>query len=1072
MQFRKFVWTAAAVAAILAAPVSTLAQTTTGAITGIVRDPDGGVIPGVEVKAQHLGTNAEHVTVSDSQGIYNLRALPVGRYSVAAELQGFQRFEVPNVVVRINDEVRLDVALRVGAVTESVEVSGAATPVDSVTSTLKTVVDQQQIETLPLNGRNPTQLMQLVAGVLPDPVTSLTSGATYPGAQPVSSSGARGNTTNYVLDGGSNNDHYSNAPNPMPNPDALQEFSVQTNNFSAEYGRNVGAVVNAVTRSGSNEYHGLGFGYLRDHNLNASNFFTPGETDGLERHQYGGTLGGPIVRNRTFFFGSVQRTTERSRPQDRGALVPTAAMRAGDFSGISRQLRNPFTGQPFPNNQIPTSLFSPVAARILSDWLPLPNAGPGEPAMRLSYRLPDELDDNQYLLRADHRFSNTHSLYGRAWVSRASTPPHLEPGNALASKFGRTWQNTIFSVNDTYILSNTLLNNLVFTFNRTSNDNFQAYPPDYGSLGIRNVYNDANPQWFFNVSGYFGINTGDTNQFFRDEFQISDTLRWNSGRHQLALGGEYSYGVGDIVNNFRGNGRYTFSGAAPFTGDALADFFLGRFSQFEQGVGEYKNTRMHFLALFAQDTFRVGPRLTLNLGVRWDPFIPYSDENNKLSCYRPGAQSQVYVNAPVGAVYPGDPGCPAGGYEAEWLNLGPRVGFAYDPFGDGRTSLRAGYGVFYDRPNTISTNSLANQGPFGTVVRFPGDELNSLADPYAGRQNPFPVDPFNVPADAAFVLPHNVVSYAEGFDNGTLHSWNLTAEREVMPSWLLRVAYAGSRGVDLAMGRELNPAIFAPGATTATTNQRRPLFPEFGSILMMESTGESSYHSLQATLDKRFSAGFSMLASYTLSRTLDHSSENKQTGATQTNPFDLEFDWGPANFDRRHRLVVSGLWELPGSFSSPAVDALLGGWWVTGIWNWQTGLPFTVSSGVDNARTGTGGQRADQIGDPSLSGDRSRAEQITQWFNTSAFTTNALGTFGSVGRNSLRGPRYSAVDLGVHKTFDLVGSVKTQVRFEAFNALNNVNLNLPVGNVTSGNFGRILSASDPRILQFALRVSF
>lgn len=1071
MQARQFMRLALALV-VLAAAAPLAAQTTTGAISGVVRDPDGGIIPGVEVRARHEGTNAEQTAVSDAQGVYALRALPVGRYTVTAELQGFQRFQTTGVVVRVNDEIRLDVGLRVGALAETVEVTGAATTVDSVTSTLKTVVDQQQIETLPLNGRNPTQLMQLVAGVSEDSRTSLTSGATYPGVQPVSSSGARANTTNYVLDGGSNNDHYSNAPNPMPNPDALQEFSVQTNNFSAEYGRNLGAVVNAVTRSGSNRFQGLAFGYLRDHNLNASNFFTPGQTDGLKRYQFGGTLGGPVIRNKTFFFGSYQGTTESRLPQDRGALVPTAAMRAGDFSAISRQLRNPFTGQPFANNQIPTSLFSPAAVRILNEWLPLPNPGAGEPAMRLSYRLPEELDDHQYLLRGDHRFSNTHSLYGRVWVSRASTPPVLGSGNALASKFGRTWQNTILSANDTWILSSSLLNNFVFTFNRTSNRNFQSYPPDYSALGIQNVYNDATPQWFFNVSGYFGINTGDTNQFFRDEFQVSDTLRWTKGRHELAFGGEYSYGVGDIVNNFRGNGRYSFSGAAPFTGDALADFFLGKFSQFEQGVGEYKNTRMHFLALFVQDTFRLHPQLTLNLGVRWDPFFPYTDVNDKLACYRPGVPSQVYVNAPLGAVYPGDAGCPAGGYETDWMNLGPRVGFAYDPFGDGRTSVRAGYGIFYDHPNTISTNSPANQGPFGTVVRISGDATNSVLNPYAGTVNPFPIDPFNVPRDVSFVLPHNMFSYAEGFENGTLQSWNLTVEREFIPSWLLRLAYAGSHGSNLAIGNELNPALYAPGATTATTNQRRALFPQFGNITVMQATGESSYHSLQATIDKRFSRGFSLLANYTLAKALDHSSENKQTGASQTNPFDLEFDWGPANFDRRHRLVVSGLWQLPGRPANRAADAVLGGWSLTGIWTWQTGLPFTVNSGVDNARTGTGGQRADVVGDPALPDDRDRAELITRWFNTAAFTTNALGTFGSVGRNSLRGPRYSAVDMGLHKTFALPGGVKTQFRFEAFNVFNNVNLNLPVSTVTSGNFGRILGADDPRILQFALRVSF
>jgi hypothetical protein len=1056
---------------IAAAAVRAAAQTTTGAITGVVRDAAGGVMPGVTVRATHEATNAVTESVTNELGIYVLRGLPVGRYTVVAALSGFQTARHTDVVVRVNEDVRLDVALQVGSLAETITVSGMASTVDTTTGTLRTVVDQERIEKLPLNGRNPTQLMQLVAGVQPDTRTSLTSGATYPGTQPVSSSGARANTTNYVLDGGSNNDHYSNAPNPMPNPDALQEFSVQTNAFSAEYGRNVGAIVNAVTRAGTNVFQGLAFGYLRHYRMNATNFFTPGVDDGLERYQYGGTFGGPIVKSRTFFFSSYQGTNQDQRPTSRSRLVPSAAMRAGDFSALARQLRNPVTGQPFPNNQIPASMLSPAAQRILRDWLPVPNPQAGDNPLTLRFTMPQPLDDHQYLGRVDHTFSTAHRAYGRVWVSRASVPPYLEDGNILTSSFGRTWQNTVVSVNDTYIIRPNLLNNLVATFNRTNNNNFQIYPPDYSTLGI-NAYNDKTPQWFFNVTGYFGINSGDTNQFLRDEYQLSDTVRWTRGPHEIATGFEYSYGKGDIVNNFRANGRFTFSNGAPFTGDALADFMIGKFSSFEQGIGEYKNTRMHLFASFIQDTVRVNSQVSLNLGLRWDPFIPYTDVNNRLACYRAGQQSTVYVKAPVGALFPGDTGCPAGGYDADWRNFGPRVGVAYDPFGDGRTSVRAGYGAFFDRPNTISTNSLANQGPFGTVVSFPGDFTNDVANPYAGRVNPFPADPFNVPKDVAFVLPHNMFSYAPEMENGTLHSWNVTGEREIVPTYLVRAAYAGSAGRNLTILREVNAAIYAPGATTATTNQRRPLFPNFGSIVSNEPTGRSLYHSLQLTLDKRFAKGFSVLSSYTLSKTLDHSSENKQTGAVQTNPFDLEFDWGPANFDRRHRWVTSILYEIPGRPDNPVLDAVVSGWSVTGIFLAQSGLPFSVTSDVDNARSGTGGQLADVVGDPGLPGDRTTAERINQWLNIAAFAPNALGTFGNSGRNAFRGPGYQSLDLGLHKMFHAQGRAKVQVRVEAFNLLNNANFNLPTSNQNSGNFGRILTAEDPRIMQLALRVSF
>ena len=685
MFLQRLVVLATVLAALMAGPGSLAAQTTTGAITGVVRDADGRVVPGATIRARHEGTNVAADTVSDAQGLYSLRGLAVGRYTVSAELAGFQTFQSPDVVVRVNDEVRLDVSLRVGAVTETVTVSGSARVVDTNSSTLRTVVDQQRIENLPLNGRNPTQLMTLVAGVLPDTTTSLTSGATYPGVQPVSSGGARANTTNYVLDGGSNNDHYSNAPNPMPNPDALQEFSVQTNSFSAEYGRNAGAIVNAVTRAGSNRFQGVAFGYLRHHNMNASNFFTPGQSDGLERYQYGGTIGGPIVKDSDVLLRLVSGHRPEERPagsQHAGADGGDAQRRLlGDHAPAAESVHGPaVSGQPDsgralqPGGQGGSGRLDPAAqpggGRLAADAeVPAGGRVGGPPVSR----------------PAGPPVLGNHSLYGRFWVSRASTPPVLEDGNAINSAFGRTWQNTIASVNDSYVISPRVVNNLVVTFNRTNNYNFHILPPDYGSLGITDVYNDDAPQWFFNVSGYFGINTGDTNTFLRNEFQVVNTTRWSLGKHDLAFGADYAYGQGDIVNNFRANGRYTFNGSAPFSGDALVDFMLGKFSSFEQGIGEYKNTRMHSIALFVQDNFRVNSKLTLNLGVRWDPFTAYKDETNRTACYRPGVESQVYTNAPIGAAYPGDDRCPEGGYDADWLNIGPRLGLAYDPFGDGRT---------------------------------------------------------------------------------------------------------------------------------------------------------------------------------------------------------------------------------------------------------------------------------------------------------------------------------------------------------------------------------------------------
>ncbi|AMY11746.1 TonB-dependent Receptor Plug Domain protein [Luteitalea pratensis] len=1054
------------------------AQTTTGGLTGVIRDSDGGVVPGATVNATATATGTTLSAVTDEAGQYLLRGLPVGTYKVQVELAGFQTVHVEGVVIRVNEEVRTDIVLKVGNLTESVTVSGISTTVDTVSSTLKTVVDQKRIEELPLNGRNPTQLMTLVAGVIPDNRANVTSGATYPGATGISSNGARANSTNYIMDGGSNNDHYSNASNPMPNPDALQEFSVQTNSFSAQYGRNAGAIVNAVTRSGTNSFRGLAFGYLRDKSMNANNFFTPGKDDGLNRKQFGGTFGGPVIKNKTFFFGSYQGTLQDQRPADRTALVPTAAQRNGDFSGYSRVLRDPLTGQPFPGNVIPANRIHPAAAAVLGKYLPLPNPNAGDPVNTLRFASPANLDDHQYLARVDHTFSSNHRLYGRYWKSKASTPAYLDTANVLTSSFGRTWDNQIISANDTWVISPSLVNNVVFTHNRTYNDNFQIDIPSYADLGIPGVYNDATPQWFFNVPGWFNINTGDTNQFNRDEYQLLNTLRWTKGRHEIATGVDYSYGKGDIINNFRANGRYTFNNSAPFTGDAMADFLLGEFQSFEQGVGEYKNTRFHYLAAFAEDTWRVNPRVTLTMGLRWDPNVPYTDANGRLAGYRPGQESQVYTNAPVGMLYPGDAGFPDGGYDSSWGLFAPRVGGAWDVTGDGKTSIRAGYGLFYDKPNSITTNSAANVGPFGTVARVDGNATTGFDNTWGTATNPFPVDVYNVPSDAPVVLPFNAFSYAADMRPGKMHSWHVTGEREIFKATMLRVAYAGSRGDGLTIGIERNPAIYAPGATTGTTNQRRPLFPDYGTITSIEPLGKSTFHSLQVTVDKRLSGGLSLLSNYTLSKSTDNSSQSKQTGTTAVNPFDLSYDWGPAEFDRRHRWVTSLLWQIPGQFDNAAVNAVLADWNLTGIYTIMSGQPFTVTSGVDNARSGTGTQFADQVGDPELSSDRPKSERLAQWFNTSAFTVNALGTFGNAGRNSLRGPDFQTLDLGLHKTFSITNRVRTQFRLEAFNALNRANFNLPEGNRSSSNFGRITAAnaagggSDPRILQLALRTWF
>jgi hypothetical protein len=638
---------------------------------------------------------------------------------------------------------------------------------------------------------------------------------------------------------------------------------------------------------------------------------------------------------------------------------------------------------------------------------------------------------------------------------------------------GRTWLNRSTSITDTQVINPNLTNQIFFSFNRTDGNNVPTLPErSIAGLGSR-YYNDDAPQWHVTVVGYWGtLNTGDTNQFLRDEYQFGNTVRWTKGRHQLTLGGEYGYGIGDVVNNFTANGQWNFNAQAGFTGDSFADFLLGRFNTLRQGIGEYRRTRFHRASLFAQDSWKVKPRFTLDLGVRWEPFFPFRELDGKLAAWRPGQRSTRYVNAPVGVVFPGDPGVPEGGFNVAWGNFGPRLGFAWDVLGDGRTSVRGGYGVFFDMPNTIALNNQANQAPFGTQVTINGNAQNSFSDPWAGTTNPFP-GTTTPPSNVAFPVGANQEVFAPDFRNGYVQSWNLTVEREVAYGFVARASYAASKGTRLLVKREINPAVYAPGATTATTNARR-LMPTVGSIALYEPVSNSTFHALQLSAERRFANGFSMSANYQWGKAIDDSSAVKGTGITRTNPYDQTFDKGPADFDKRHVFNMSGLWELPIRFESRLTNALIGGWSLNGIASLWSGYPFTVTSGVDNARTGTGNQRADLIGDPYFPGDRTRAEKIEEWLRRSAFRPGGatLGTFGNLGRNTFRGPGYASVDLGLFKRFALTEQVAATLRFEAFNAFNRVNLQGPNSTQNNGNFMRTTGAEDPRILQLALRLTF
>lgn len=1085
--------------------ICSYAQNTNGTILGTVVDSTNAVLANAKVTAINTGTQARTSATSGSDGSFSLH-VPPGSYDVTVEASGFQTFKTSAVQVLVNEDSRVEPVLHPGAAVEVVTVSSINTHIDTTSATLKNVVGEQTIQSMPLNGRNPISLVLLVPGVTRDPNASVTSGATYPSIGGISINGTRSNSTNYILDGASDNDNYTNAPNPYPDPDALQEFSVQTNNFSAEFGRLAGGVVNVVTKSGTNQIHGSVFEYIRNNYFNAANHFsavTNGHKsdDGLKRNQFGGTFGGPITlpklyngKDRSFFFASYQGTIVHQQPNAQSAVVPDANLRSGNFSELKTPLYVPYDQgrSTFTGNQIPNGEISSVAQYMLKF---IPTAPAGTPVnsqggQTIFYTGLNNSLDNQINARIDHQFSAKNTLFGDFWNSQDSSPGLLNLTNILSNVAPVRRLSRRVLASDTHIFSPHLLNQALFSYDHDHYWETPITPPQsLTSLGVNASVTPIAGQYKFAVSSYFSISTADTNQFFRDEYQALDTVRYTHGSHQFSFGGEYTRGTDNNINNFQQNPIYTFTASsytpnpntvATSTGNSFADYLLGRFSGYKQGAGEYKNTRFNHISAFAEDTWKVNSRLVLVPGARYEPFFPYTDTQNRLAAWRPGQQSTVYPNAPVGVVFPGDRGIPSGAFNKSWGNFGPRVGFAYDVAGNGKTSIHGGYGIFFDLPNTITTNNMTDQAPFAPVITLSGTSQNNVQNPYAGTTNPFPypafpASPVRPTASATFPTYTNQYLYSANMRNGYVESWNLQVQREVGWATVFSVAYAGSMGVHLPVVRELNPAIYTPGSsTTANTNQRRPLGPGLGSSSLLAPIAPSNYHALLLNVERHFQNNFSIMANYSFSKAMDISSQPKETGQTVTIPADPRFDYGPADYDRRHVVNASTVWLIPGPHGSRLMREVLGGWEHTMIFNYTGGYPFSILSGQDNALSGTSNQRGNYVPGQTVdvSGHPTTANRAVEWFNKTAFVVNPTGTYGDTGRNAYRGPGYTDFDMGLMKRFQLKERLNTTFRFETFNILNHTNLGQPTNTVTSGNFGLITSALDPRILQFAVRLNW
>lgn len=1056
-----------------------------GKIVGAVMDPQGLGVPGARVTVTEAATGLATNTTASQDGLYTVPALRPTEYSLTVTVGGFKTFNQTGIILRADEAATVNAVLQLGSATDKVTVSADAVQVDTTTSTLGQVVDTRRVSDLPLNGRNAAQLTVLVAGAIAAPNGSADQGQTktFPVVVTVSTNGSRANVTNYMLDGGNNVDEYTNVNLPFPFPDALQEFSVETSNYSAQYGQNAGGVVNVVTKSGTNELHGDGFEYLRNRELNARNFFAR-TVDPLKRNQFGGTIGGPVYipgvykgRDKTFFFFGYQGTIQRNMAGAQTAFVPTTANLQGNFSSA---VIDPTTGTAFPNNQIPLNRMDPAAMAFAKD---LPSAtGNG----LVFYQKPVRQNFNEEVARIDHLISANDRLTARYFRDRFYNAGILDTTNLLTftDEVKNLVQNILAS--ETHTFSPTVLNVLTLNFAREA-DQRGAPPgsPSVADFGVNMWQPPDKALQSIAVSGFFTIGDNPKARFTRNNWTLNDDLHWVRGNHTLSFGVHAEISRVDIDSQFQEPGAFTFT--ADTTNNAVASFELGYLRTLTQGSGQFFNNRNQFLGLYATDSYRVSKRLTLNLGLRWEPFFPWKEMKHRMTQFNPSAYlanrvSTVYTNAPPGLLFPGDAGVPDNGVRSNYRDFAPRAGFAWDATGDGRTSLRAGAGMFYDsRMMAGFMNAVTTNSPFSPTVTITTPQ-GPFSNPYLGITNPFPT-PVPIPKNVAFPLPVVAVTFdpSGNYQVPAIYNWNVTVERQATKDWMFHGSYVGSRTNHLATSLQLNPAVYTPGSSLSTDKRRG--FQSFSGITVASMAVNSFYNSFQLGLEKRMSKGFTIVANYTLAKSLDNLPYGQSVTGPGPNASGTVYPWyfpkadaldyGRSDFDRRQRFVISYVWQLPALRSAGRiVRAALSDWQMNGVFQTQSGGPLTVKSGKDQSQTGIGGDRAVLVGPALGTGACGASAPCVPYLTPSSFAQPAIGSFGNFGKGAVSGPGLMSWDVGLFRTIPFRERVSLQLRGEFFNVLNRANFNDPVASMTSGGFGSITGAGDPRIGQVALKILF
>ena len=1068
----------------------------TAELSGRVTDESAAVLPGVTVAVTQTDTGFTRTVVTDDAGRWVMPNLPIGPYRLEISLQGFRTYVQTGIVLQVDARPTINASLAVGNVEETISVDAAAPLVDVRSAGISAVVEQERIVELPLQGRQVTDLIVLAGAAVE---TGRPNSRNFQGGVNISVAGGLQFGVAYTLDGAVHNDPQNSASLPLPFPDALQEFRVATSGLAAQSGMRSAASVNAVTKSGTNTLHGNAFEFIRDKRFNATSPFAAigpdGKRfdDGLKRNQYGGTVGGPIVRDKLFYFAGYQGTRTRQTPPDLIAFVPTPAMLAGDFTTFASpacQGRQVTLGAGFVDNRIDPARFSPAAVKMAS-FLPKTT----DPCGQITYSQPDDRDEGQYVGRIDYQLGGNHSVFGRYMASRDKKPSAFGTTDNVLTTVNPSIDNLAqaLTLGDTTVFGNNTVNALRFAFNRTAvnRDNDPYFDPP--SLGIKaSTYVPGS--MIVVVTGGFNIAAATATRGIADNnsFQINDDVTLVRGNHQIALGGSLAHFRVSFRTWARGGGQWNFTGQA--SGLGLADMLLGRVATIDQsglsGVDYYQ----WYQALYAQDTWRATSRVTINAGIRWEPFFSQNLTRgaNTLfdrDLFRSNARSTVFLNAPAGLIYPGDAGFPPGtsGLEKKWLNFSPRAGVAWDVSGDGRLAVRSSYALMYDYPGGEYFNNLAAAPPYGNRTLI-SDPAGLFDDPYRDvGGNPHPIE---TGPDTLYPVGGTFSSMDPDINAPRVQSWNVTVEKQIGADWGTSVSYLGSYSDRLWGLVALNPGVYVglapcilqgvaqPVCTTnGNLNQRRVLSLSgenaasarlISNLDSHAAVGTQKYRGVKLSMQRRSASGVDINANYTLSRCVGlEMVPNAQFGIGYINPADPNYDYGHCDGDRTH-LANGTVGYLTPRIDHPVLGLLASNWRLSGIVNVRSGSWMTVLSGRDNAFNGQANQRVDQVSD-DVYGEKS----LASYLNRAAFAQPANGTFGTHERNSIKGPGFWKIDLAVSRLVSFASTQNVELRVEVFNLLNNFNWGNPNLNFSAGNFGRITaSAGDPRIMQFGIKYAF